>query len=58
MLILTRSIDQSIFVGEEIAVKVLGVKDDNVRLGIQAPREAKIQRQEDFQRLKDDTFKT
>ena len=55
MLILTRSIDQSIFVGEEIAVKVLGVKDDNVRLGIQAPKEAKILREEDFHGIRDET---
>jgi carbon storage regulator len=57
MLILSRNINQSIFIGEEIAVKVLGVKDDKVRLGIEAQREISVQREETFQQTNGNTAK-
>lgn len=50
MLILTRSIGQTIRVGEDIQVVVLGVKGQQVRIGIQAPREVDVDREEIFER--------
>jgi carbon storage regulator len=54
MLILTRSIDQSIFIGEEIAVKVLAVKGDKVRIGIVAPKETTVHRGGTYESLMDE----
>jgi carbon storage regulator len=44
MLVLTRSSGQSIRIGEEIVVKVVDVQEDKTRLGVEAPREIKVQR--------------
>jgi carbon storage regulator len=38
MLILTRRIDESVRIGDEITVKVIGIKGDQVRIGIEAPK--------------------
>ncbi len=46
MLVLTRKPGQSIVIGEEIIVTVLEVRGDQVRLGVQAPRELPIHREE------------
>ena len=46
MLVLSRKLDESIRIGDEISVKVLGVSGQQVRLGIDAPREVQIDRAE------------
>lgn len=46
MLILTRKDNQSIFIGDEIEVKVLGVNENQVRIGISAPSDVTILREE------------
>ncbi len=46
MLVLTRRIGERVLIGDDIEVTVLEVKGDSVRLGIQAPRETRIQRAE------------
>lgn len=46
MLALTRKIDESIIIGDDIEIKVLEISGDRVRLGIEAPREITIHRQE------------
>ncbi|WP_243230366.1 carbon storage regulator CsrA [Microbacterium sp. CIAB417] len=46
MLVLTRRIGESVLIGDEIEVTILDVKGDSVRIGIQAPRETRIQRAE------------
>ncbi|MEM7164928.1 MAG: carbon storage regulator CsrA [Planctomycetota bacterium] len=46
MLVLTRSCDEEIRIGDEIVVRVLDVKGDRVRIGIQAPSEVSVHRQE------------
>lgn len=46
MLVLTRKIEQSITIGDDCEVKVLGVLDGKVKLGITAPRELKVNRKE------------
>ncbi len=46
MLVLTRRIGERVRVGEDIEITVLDVRGDHVRLGIQAPRDTRIQRAE------------
>lgn len=48
MLVVTRSENQSVMIGNDIVVTVLEVRGDQVRIGIQAPREVSIQREELF----------
>jgi carbon storage regulator len=46
MLILTRHVDETIWIGEDIQVKVLGVYGGNVRIGVHAPKDIPIDREE------------
>lgn len=46
MLILTRKVDQGIFISGNIVVRVLGIERDRVKIGISAPAEIKVMRQE------------
>ncbi len=52
MLVLTRKIGESIKINEEVKITVIDVKGKNIRLGIEAPRETKIYREEVFLRIK------
>ena len=54
MLVLSRKLDESIQIGDEISVKVLGVSGQQVRLGIQAPRDVQIDRAELLLNLPED----
>lgn len=54
MLILTRSRDESIMIGKEIRITVLDVQGENVRLGIDAPRNVKILREELYRVVKEE----
>jgi len=53
MLVLTRHTDESIAIGDEIIVTILGIEGDRVKLGISAPREVIILRHEVYQAVKD-----
>ncbi len=48
MLILSRKKDESIMIGEDIEVSVVDIKGDQIKLGIKAPRDIKVYRQEVF----------
>jgi len=58
MLILTRRVGETLMVGDEVTVTVLGVKGNQVRLGVNAPRDVAVHREEIYERIKkeqDDT---
>ena len=52
MLILTRRVGERLMIGEEIAVTVLGVKGNQVRLGVQAPANVSVHREEIYERIR------
>lgn len=52
MLVLTRKTNESIIIGDEIAVTVLAVEGDQVKLGIAAPKEISIHRREVYEQIK------
>ena len=54
MLILTRRVGESLMIGDDVAVTVLGVKGNQVRLGVDAPREVAVHRQEIYERIQAD----
>ena len=52
MLILTRRVGESVVIGEDVTVTVLGVKGNQVRIGINAPKHVAVHRDEIFERIK------
>lgn len=52
MLILTRRVGETVMIGGEVTVTVLGIKGNQVRLGINAPKDVAVHREEIFERIK------
>jgi len=51
MLILTRRVGETLIIGGDVSVTVLGVKGNQVRLGVDAPKEVSVHREEIYQRI-------
>ncbi len=52
MLILTRRVGETVMIGDDITVTVLGVKGNQVRVGVNAPKDVAVHREEIFERIK------
>lgn len=53
MLILTRRVGEKLFIGDRISLTILGVRGNQIRVGIDAPREVAVHRSEAFDRTKE-----
>lgn len=51
MLILTRRVGETLMVGDDVTVTVLGVKGNQVRIGVNAPKNVSVHREEIYQRI-------
>ncbi len=51
MLILSRKVGETLMIGDEVTVTVLGVKGNQVRIGVNAPKEVAVHREEIYERI-------
>ncbi|ABI56828.1 carbon storage regulator CsrA [Alkalilimnicola ehrlichii MLHE-1] len=52
MLILTRRVGETLMIGDDVSVTVLGVKGNQVRIGVNAPRDVSVHREEIYDRIR------
>ncbi len=57
MLVLSRKINESIMIGDQIEIKVLEIRDNHIKLGIIAPRNVSIHRQEVFAEIREENLR-
>ena len=55
MLILTRRVGETLMIGDSVSVTVLGVKGNQVRIGVDAPKDISVHREEIFNRIKEES---
>ncbi len=58
MLILTRRVGEALMVGDDTKIVVLGVKGSQIRLGINAPKDVKVHREEIYEKINEDPSET
>ncbi len=51
MLILTRRVGESLIIGDDVVINILGVKGNQVRIGVDAPKEISVHREEIYDRI-------
>ena len=54
MLILTRRTGESIMIGDSVEVKVLGIRSGQVKIGVEAPKDMPVHREEIFNRIREE----
>ncbi|MDA1108107.1 MAG: carbon storage regulator CsrA [Proteobacteria bacterium] len=54
MLILTRRVGETLIIGDKVTVTVLGVKGNQVRIGVNAPKDVAVHRQEIYERIRNE----
>lgn len=55
MLVLSRRLDETLIIGDDVKITVLGIAGNQVRLGIAAPKEISVHREEVYLRIKQET---
>ncbi len=53
MLILTRRVGEALVIGDNVSITILGIKGNQVRVGVDAPKEVAVHREEIYRKIKD-----